>query len=45
LTWWQSEFVYLRLEGRHADGSALPSTNELRLQAVFSMGPHKHEAY
>jgi hypothetical protein len=45
LTWWQSEFVYLRLEGRHLDGSAVSSTNQLRAQVVFAMGPHKHETY
>ena len=45
LTWWQSEFVYLRLEGRHQDGSAVSSTNQLRAQVVFAMGPHKHETY
>jgi hypothetical protein len=45
LTWWQSEFVYLRLEARHQDGSAVNSTNQLRAQAVFAMGPHKHESY
>ncbi|MDH4347336.1 MAG: hypothetical protein OEW17_00890 [Gemmatimonadota bacterium] len=45
ITWWQSEFVYLRLEGRHEDGSNLSAANQLRLQAVFAMGPHKHEAY
>ena len=45
LTWWQSEFVYLRLEGRHLEGSAVSSTNQLRAQVVFAMGPHKHETY
>ncbi len=45
LTWWESEFVYLRLEGRHhrlADGS---TDNQLVFQTVFAMGPHKHETY
>lgn len=45
LTWWQSEFVYLRLQGQHRrelDGS---TRNDLTLQAVWAMGPHKHETY
>jgi hypothetical protein len=45
LTWWQSEFVYVRLEGqrRHTRGEG--NLDRLLLQAVFSMGPHKHETY
>ena len=45
LTWWQSEFVYLRLQGQHRDSDLLGSRNELTLQAVWAMGPHKHETY
>jgi hypothetical protein len=49
LTWWQSEWVYLRLEGQHLR-DALPGgghdvTNRLVLQAVWAIGPHKHETY
>ncbi len=45
ITWWESEFVYLRLQGQHhrmQDGS---SDNTLTLQVVWAMGPHKHETY
>ena len=45
LTWWQSEFVYLRLEGEHRDSELEGTQNMLTLQAVFAMGPHKHETY
>jgi hypothetical protein len=45
LTWWQSEFVYLRLEGEHRHTDVLGSSNMLSLQAVWAMGPHKHETY
>ncbi|HET7424009.1 MAG TPA: hypothetical protein VFJ92_10625 [Gemmatimonadales bacterium] len=45
LTWWQSEFVYLRLEGEHRDSELEGTQNLLTLQAVFAMGPHKHETY
>ena len=43
ITWWQSEFVYLRLEGEHRHTELEGSRNMLSLQAVWSMGPHKHE--
>jgi hypothetical protein len=45
LTWWQSEFVYLRLEGEHRHTELEGSRNLLSLQAVWAMGPHKHETY
>jgi hypothetical protein len=45
VTWWQSEFVYLRLEGEHRDSDLEGSRNKLTFQAVFAMGPHKHETY
>jgi hypothetical protein len=45
LTWWQSEFVYLRLEGEHRDSDLEGSLNTLSLQVVWAMGPHKHETY
>jgi hypothetical protein len=45
ITWWQSEFVYLRLEGEHRHSDLEGSRNMLSLQAVWSMGPHKHETY
>lgn len=44
LTWWQSEFVFLRLEGRHARLGG-ESGNQLLAQVVWAMGPHKHETY
>ena len=45
ITWWQSEFVYLRLEGEHRNADIEGSRNLLKLQAVWAMGPHKHETY
>jgi hypothetical protein len=45
LTWWESEFVYLRLEGEHRHSDLEGSRNLLSLQAVWAMGPHKHETY
>jgi hypothetical protein len=44
LTWWQSEFVYLRLEARHGRIGG-DNRNQLLAQVVWAMGPHKHETY
>jgi hypothetical protein len=45
ITWWQSEFVYLRLEAEHRHTDLEGSHNLLTFQAVWAMGPHKHETY
>ncbi|HWA59338.1 MAG TPA: hypothetical protein VG692_18945 [Gemmatimonadales bacterium] len=45
ITWWESEFVYLRLEGRHHRLAGGGTDNQLVFQTVFAMGPHKHETY
>lgn len=45
ITWWESEFVYLRLEGQHHHADGVRNEDRLLLQAVFAMGPHKHETY
>lgn len=45
ITWWQSEFVYFRLEGRHEEGDLLGTRKQIGLQVVFAFGPHRHEAY
>ena len=46
LTWWQSEYVRLRLE-YDLLGRSFSPTNEGRLfiQVTMAMGPHKHETY
>jgi len=54
LTFWQSEFVYFRLEYQHGQNipySASEETlagrtdNRVLLQVDFAAGPHKHEKY
>lgn len=45
ITWWESEFVFLRLEGEHRHADLEGTHNMLSLQAVWAMGPHKHETY
>ncbi len=44
LTWWQSEWVRLRLE-HDVLGRPDARTWKLLLQVTFAMGPHKHETY
>jgi hypothetical protein len=45
ITWWESEFVFLRLEGEHSHRDIEGGRNLLTIQAVWAMGPHKHETY
>jgi hypothetical protein len=54
ITFWQSEFVYLRLEYSHGekipyiqpDGTlARQADNRILFQIDFAAGPHKHEKY
>jgi hypothetical protein len=49
LTWWQSEWVYLRLEGQYQRdallGGGYANNNRVVLQTVWAIGPHKHENY
>ncbi|MGH7751967.1 MAG: hypothetical protein ACREN5_04050, partial [Gemmatimonadales bacterium] len=44
LSMWQSEWVRLHAEWQHRRDAA-GNTNLLALQAVWSIGPHKHEIY
>jgi len=44
LTIWQSEWVKLHAEWQHRRDAA-GTANLLALQAVWSIGPHKHETY
>lgn len=46
LTFWQSEFVYLRLEADFLRGHQVDETDtRVFLQINWSIGPHKHEKY
>ncbi|MGH7671939.1 MAG: hypothetical protein ACREMC_03500 [Gemmatimonadales bacterium] len=46
LTWWQSEWVFLRAAfTRRLTPAAGAGRDQLVLQAVWAMGPHKHEIY
>ena len=45
VTWWQSEWVRLRLEFDYLDRGEGEPLRLLVLQTTFAMGPHKHENY
>lgn len=45
VTWWQSAWVKLRLQGTHLRRDGGQIDNRLVLQAVMSVGPHKHAQY
>jgi hypothetical protein len=45
LTLWQSEWVFLRAQYRWEQVAGATATHQLALQAVWAIGPHKHETY
>lgn len=45
VTWWQSEWVRLRLQYHLVKPEGLGADHTLLLQTVWALGPHKHEAY
>jgi hypothetical protein len=45
VTYWQSEFVFIRAQFAHHRDVAGFRSERITLQAVFSMGPHKHELF
>lgn len=45
LDFWQSEFVMLRMQYSYTQRSYEENDHSVFLQSVWSMGPHKHEAY
>jgi len=46
ITWWQSEWVRLRLQYNYLKGDNMDIEDQtLRMQLTFAMGPHKHERY
>ena len=44
-TFWQSEFVYVRLEASHGQIAADGHDTRVLLQINWAAGPHKHEKY
>ena len=43
--YWQSEFVFLRLQYSYINRNFEENDQRLILQTCWAMGPHKHEAY
>jgi hypothetical protein len=45
LTMWESEWVYLRAQYTWQKIASAGATQQIALQAVWAIGPHKHESY
>ena len=45
LTMWQSEWVFLRAQYQWQRIAGTPDDHQIALQAVWAIGPHKHETY
>ncbi len=45
ITWWQSEWVRVRLQYNHLRPVGGPGNHTVLLQTVWAFGPHKHESY
>ena len=45
LTWWESEWVFLRAQYRYEKVPFANASHQLAVQAVWAIGPHKHEIY
>jgi len=45
VTFWQSEFVFLRLEYNFVHGVAASPEHRIAFQVSWAAGPHKHEKY
>ncbi len=45
ITWWQSEWVRLRLQYNYLRPEGGPGNHTVLFQTVWAIGPHKHETY
>jgi len=45
LTWWQTEWVFLRLQYNYLKPDGGEANHTVLLQTVWAVGPHKHETY
>lgn len=45
ITWWQSEWVFFRLQYNFVKPEGGDGSHTVLLQTVWAMGPHKHESY
>jgi hypothetical protein len=45
LSWWQSEWVRIRLQYNYLKPASGGGNHTVLLQVVWAIGPHRHEAY
>ncbi len=45
MTLWESEWVFLRAQYQWQKVASATTTHQIALQAVWAIGPHKHETY
>jgi hypothetical protein len=45
ITWWQSEWLYIRAQYNFVKPKLEPGNHTVLLQVVWAVGPHKHESY
>ena len=45
ISWWQSEWVRLRVQYNYMRPQGGPNNHSFLVQAVWAIGPHKHETY
>ncbi|UCG86631.1 MAG: hypothetical protein JSW71_22480 [Gemmatimonadota bacterium] len=45
ITWWQSEWLYLRVQYNYVKPKPEGGNHTVLLQVVWAIGPHKHENY
>ncbi len=45
ITWWQSEWIFMRLQYNYVKPSGLDASHTVIAQVVWAVGPHKHETY
>ncbi|UCD24771.1 MAG: hypothetical protein JSW51_02300, partial [Gemmatimonadota bacterium] len=45
ITWWQSEWLYLRLQYNYVKSETLQGNHTMLVQVVWAIGPHRHENY
>ncbi len=45
ISWWQSEWVRLRLQYNFVKPDGVSGSHTLLFQSVWAIGPHKHESY
>ena len=45
ITWWQSEWIFVRMQYNYVKPSGTDASHTVIAQIVWAVGPHKHETY